>query len=1071
MEIPMMAWPNHLDLLKSTKRGVAKAYKAALRICVMASLVLNLPPQSLAQSKPIKACKKFCHQFWSTHQIEERLYSNCLKRIHEDEIARTSPHPTTIATILLLDSIQGETVDISATSIKWLPAAQEGSALAWYQAASILGENGSLHLGNAMFDFLSTQHPASSDDLEAELEAMRELAWYNIDTDSLAALRKARTIREHICQVHRTRGDTTSGWFAADLFNLGVIQTSTYDFANARTTLEAVLNLETQLLDRHPEIESIHWDRILTHEFLSQLYAFMGMERDALFSINNALEANQSGHFDYDASAQATLLNSKASILTQFGRHFEALEARHQELEITREEYGAESESYAISLWALGSIYFNLGDLESAEQFTMKAASLDSIVTPKHSVSWGLMLENLAAFEEDRGEHQAALDHYKEALRIYDKELGLNNPTTASTQLSMATCLLNLKEPIQAHEMAVLGLNALREIMPDNDPTIAQAWESMGRIYTALQLPTEAESALGSALEIYNTTLGEESYWAVNCLIDLAHLQSSQGNWAALDSILGFAFNTAIRQAEKQERNLATELNGGIYEQLHSIVNLEYRCALKSESTLDYTLLLNSRGREWRPRQDGRDTTEAMLLKRQELRVAQQTLAALQDPFNRNRNADNELQLRSEIESLMAEFQSEFTADHLSPANLQNVLNEGETFLDIFLVEEGHRDSSQYIAFICSSNTPVSYITIGNRHTVESLLRIHNNLTQDPQIQAPRLLWEVDSTLLAPIASFLTETKRLIVTPDGAFAELGWSTVQGSLNRTFIGMGMDITLCTSAMSLIGNRQNPAVHNDFNESDAIVMCNPQYNLKESEEPIQYTAQTREISMLRTTAENQSWSSIPPLFATEKEGQRISDQLSTSGYTTLVLNAADATEEAMKNIQGPTILHLATHGYFLPDSVDAPWSHLHGSSSESMDMYRSGLLFSGAENTLRDGQKRNRENGWFSALEASALNLESTELVVLSACETGKGVLRKGRGVYGLQRGFHQAGAKNVIMSLWQVDDEVTSELMTAFYRSWLVSKDAPSALREAQNEIRQHHPHPYYWGAWISSANQ
>ena len=131
-----------------------------------------------------------------------------------------------------------------------------------------------------------------------------------------------------------------------------------------------------------------------------------------------------------------------------------------------------------------------------------------------------------------------------------------------------------------------------------------------------------------------------------------------------------------------------------------------------------------------------------------------------------------------------------------------------------------------------------------------------------------------------------------------------------------------------------------------------------------------------------------------------------------------------------------------------------------------MLRSGLLFTGANKTLQ-GEKVEGENGLLSASEASLLNLRGTELVVLSACETGKGEVKNSEGVYGLRKAFSEAGAANTIMSLWKVDDKVTQEFMTRFYEIWLNEK---TSIREAFNrtqlEIKAKYPQPYYWGAFV-----
>jgi CHAT domain-containing protein len=183
--------------------------------------------------------------------------------------------------------------------------------------------------------------------------------------------------------------------------------------------------------------------------------------------------------------------------------------------------------------------------------------------------------------------------------------------------------------------------------------------------------------------------------------------------------------------------------------------------------------------------------------------------------------------------------------------------------------------------------------------------------------------------------------------------------------------------------------------------------------------------------------------------------------------------EATEANIKAVNNPQVLHIATHGYFLSDvSLASDNSHGLGNMDARTIMenplLRSGLLFAGAKQAFVKDQQAatDAEDGVLTAYEAMNLDLENTDLVVMSACETGLGVTTNGEGVYGLQRAFQVAGAKSVLMSLWTVSDEATKQLMIAFYENWLAGKTPHEAFRLSQLTIRQTFPEPFYWGAFV-----
>ena len=134
-------------------------------------------------------------------------------------------------------------------------------------------------------------------------------------------------------------------------------------------------------------------------------------------------------------------------------------------------------------------------------------------------------------------------------------------------------------------------------------------------------------------------------------------------------------------------------------------------------------------------------------------------------------------------------------------------------------------------------------------------------------------------------------------------------------------------------------------------------------------------------------------------------------------------------------------------------------------------RSGLVLAGA-NTWLQGKaiSPEAEDGILTAENASGLELLFTDMVVLSACQTGLGDIKAGEGVFGLRGAFLLAGAKTLVMSLWKIPDEETRTLMEGFYRSVLEGRPRAEALREAQLEIKAASPEPLFWGAFISRGD-
>jgi len=218
---------------------------------------------------------------------------------------------------------------------------------------------------------------------------------------------------------------------------------------------------------------------------------------------------------------------------------------------------------------------------------------------------------------------------------------------------------------------------------------------------------------------------------------------------------------------------------------------------------------------------------------------------------------------------------------------------------------------------------------------------------------------------------------------------------------------------------------------------------------------------------TRAERAAIAKIPYLEGTRIEADSITSIINESQDSHISAKsyiANEGTEASFKDLSGKQkkIIHIATHGFY-HNKANQNYNNL-----KDNPLLRSGLFFSGADNAYNGVYiPEGLEDGILTAQEISTLDLQGTDLVVLSACETAQGDISSD-GVFGLQRGFKMASAGGSLMSLWKVDDDATQVLMTEFYRHWMSGKSKHEALKIAKNIVRSHKKweSPLYWAAFI-----
>lgn len=353
-------------------------------------------------------------------------------------------------------------------------------------------------------------------------------------------------------------------------------------------------------------------------------------------------------------------------------------------------------------------------------------------------------------------------------------------------------------------------------------------------------------------------------------------------------------------------------------------------------------------------------------------------------------------------------------------------------------------DTVHYAALVIRPDWSVPHLVVlpnGNELESTGIQQYRNAIESTrPNGTAYKQFW-------SSIARQLQGVQKVFVAPDGVYHLVSLPTLYNASQKRYLADEMQIVV-------VGSTREVATHPKHRvSSTGLLVGSPAYRATYDQSR---TKKKLTLAKASASARNRGGISFEELPATETEVNDIARLLTNSGIKTTTRTRAEASESVLKMASSPRVLHVATHGFFMPDS---------NGMFKANRLLACGLVLAGAADSS-SRLKADDEDGILTGYEASLLNLGQTELVTLSACETGVGNSRASEGVFGLQRAFLLAGAQSVLMSLWKVNDQLTQQLMSDFYRFWLAGSSKPQALRQAQMNLRKQHPEPYYWGAFV-----
>lgn len=373
----------------------------------------------------------------------------------------------------------------------------------------------------------------------------------------------------------------------------------------------------------------------------------------------------------------------------------------------------------------------------------------------------------------------------------------------------------------------------------------------------------------------------------------------------------------------------------------------------------------------------------------------------------------------------------------------------------------------RYVAYVLHATGQPQGIDLGDSDQIDPAVASFREALRDPQrTDVKTLARELDEKVMRPIRTLLKGKQVVLISPDGALNLIPFAALVDERGK-FLVERYSFTYLSSGRDLLRLQQHSQ-----SRQGPVIIADPDFGERTLSQPDGRTN-------LRGPDLTQAY--FKPLPGTSDEARALKELLPEA----VVLVKRDATETAVKAVDGPRILHIATHGFFLentpdgasdrpdPNSTIGPARDLTHQSPNHSTMRIENLLLKSGLGLVGANLRRNREDdGLLTALEVSGLNLTGTKLVILSACDTGVGEVLSGDGVYGLRRALLLAGAESQIISLWPVSDRNTKDLMIDYYKALLSGEGRGAALRQVQLRLLSSPPpqsHPFYWASFIQSG--
>jgi tetratricopeptide (TPR) repeat protein/CHAT domain-containing protein len=861
-------------------------------------------------------------------------------------------------------------------------------------------------------------------------------------------------------------------------------------YAQAEPLYQRALTIrETTLGTNHPEVAT-------SLNFLGHLYTNQGLYTRAEPLYQRALALREaalgSNHPDV-----ATSLNSLARLHARQGAYDQAEPLYLRALSIRQAVLGEKHPDVARTLNNLANLYADQGLYAQAEPLYQRALAIRRAVLGNNHPDVATSLNNLANLYVDQGLYERAEPLYERALAMGETLFGGNHPDVARTLNNLARLYTSQGLYDRAGSLLERALAIREELLGANHPDIAYSLDNLAGFYMAQGQYDRAEPLIDRALVIWKASLGAAHPRVASSLNALAELRLAQRRLPEALPLLTRAFELSEGRLRREALDFSEERLASFLqflraneERLYALVREHPEDSRVRNLTLAATLLLKGRSSE-----ETASTSHAIyqsLSARdretfEQLRVLRTQLAelSLQGPSGQD-SATYQKRLKKlaaegdALEASLARRSAPLRALTALPSlstiasRVAESLPKDGALIELVAYEDRPllpnpgkkltRKSAQlrYLALVLFPDASTRALDLGPADPIDrAATQLRDALARrDAEYQAPaQALYQL---AFEPLLPLLSGTRRLFLAPDGQLNLIPFAALHDG--HQFLVESFDFTYLTSGRDLLPRPRGKAPSRGVAVfADPAFQSPPVVSAASSKGEAtvaeRSTTTGHFFATLRARLGNEPWSPLPGTRQEAEAIQRLVPQAR-------LFLGSEATKARLLSLPTPGVLHLATHGFFLKDTQAPESSRAVGSfgamgASDAHQLpqdplLRSGLVLVGSQDT-----------SLVTALELAGLDLWGTELVVLSACDTGRGDIKLGQGVYGLRRALTVAGAETIVMSLWKVNDDTTSQLMEDYYRHLLAGQGRGTALREAMRSLRRTHPHPHYWAPFIA----